>query len=339
MDDRYSRQILFSAIGRKGQKTLREKRVLIIGAGALGTGNAELLARAGVGHLTIADRDYVEWSNLQRQQLYTESDARARLPKAVAAQQHLAAINNETSVQALIKDADAANLEEIAAGHDLIIDATDNFETRWIMNDVSQKLDIPWIYGACVGSLGMSFTVIPGQTPCMNCLWKTLPFQSMTCDTGGIIAPAVQMVVAYQSAEALKILAADWAAIRKTFLTFDLWKNQFQSIDMSGARREDCPSCGKKRTYPFLDYARHTKTTVLCGRQTVQVRPPKPAHISIEQLQSRLKEAGFEVRANPFLLAIQFEKERMVLFRDGRALIHGTRDTAYARSLYQKIIG
>ncbi len=337
--DRYSRQTMFSAIGDKGQRNIQKKKVLIIGAGALGTANAELLTRAGVGHLTIVDRDYVEWSNLQRQQLYLERDAHDQIPKAIAIKKHLTAINHDVSIVACIKDVNASNLEVMAEGHDLMIDATDNFETRWIINDVSQKLSIPWIYGACVGSFGMSFTVIPGKTPCMNCLWKAIPFQSMTCETGGIIAPVVQMVTAHQSAEAMKILVEDWAALRKTFVTFDLWNNQFQSIDMTKAKREDCLSCGKERTYPFLDYTSGMKTMVLCGRDTVQVRPPKPVDLNINHLLSQLKKAGYKAQANPYLVHIHYEKERMVLFKDGRALIHGTNDMAYAKRVYQKILG
>ncbi|MTT31836.1 thiamine biosynthesis protein MoeB [Terrilactibacillus sp. BCM23-1] len=339
MKDRYSRQTMFSAIGEKGQRNIQKKKVLIIGAGALGTANAELLTRAGVGQLTIVDRDYVEWSNLQRQQLYVERDAHDQTPKAIAIKKHLTAINHEVSIVACIKDVNASNLEAMAEGHDLMIDATDNFETRWIINDISQKLSIPWIYGACVGSFGMSFTVIPGKTPCMNCLWKSIPFQSMTCETGGIIAPAVQMVTAHQTAEALKILAEDWTAIRTTFVSFDLWNNQFQSIDMTKAKREDCLSCGKERTYPFLDVTNGMKTMVLCGRETVQVRPPKPVNLNINHLLSRLKKAGYEAQANPYLVQVHYEKERMVLFKDGRALIHGTNDIAYAKRVYQKILG
>ena len=210
MSDRYSRQILFSPIGIEGQDKIRSKHVLIIGAGALGSGNAEMLTRAGVGKLTIVDRDYVEESNLQRQQLYTERDVEQKLPKAAAAEKRLREINSDVHIEAVIGDANPEKLAELAQGKDLIIDSTDNFETRLAINDISQKLNIPWIYGACVGSYGMSFTIIPGKTPCLNCLLKTIPIQGMTCDTVGIISPAVGMVVAHQTAEALKVLVEDW---------------------------------------------------------------------------------------------------------------------------------
>ena len=238
MSDRYSRQVLFSPIGKEGQAKIRPKHCLIIGAGALGSGNAEMLTRAGIGKLTIVDRDYVEESNLQRQQLYTEQDVEQKLPKAAAAEKRLRAINSEVEIHAIIGDANPEKLDELVKGVDLIIDSTDNFETRMAINDISQKYKIPWVYGACVGSYGMSFTIIPGKTPCLNCLLKTIPMQGLTCDTAGIISPAVGMVVAHQIAEALKILVEDWDAVRPSFVSFDLWRNQYSSIKMSKAKDE-----------------------------------------------------------------------------------------------------
>lgn len=214
MNDRYSRQELFQPIGRAGQRKLGQKHVLIVGAGALGTANAEVLARAGVGKLTLADRDYVEWSNLQRQQLYTESDAEQRLPKAVALKKRLAAINSEIEIAAAVVDVTPVEIERLTNGVDLIVDGTDNFETRLILNDISQKRRIPWIYGACVASYGLSYTVLPGQTPCLQCVMERVPMGGETCDTAGVIAPAVQMVSAHQTSEALKILVEDFSALR-----------------------------------------------------------------------------------------------------------------------------
>ena len=201
--ERYSRQILFAPIGEEGQKALMEKHVLIIGAGALGTANAEMLARAGVGKLTIIDRDYVEWSNLQRQQLYVEDDAENRLPKAIAIKNHLAQINSEVIVQAYVDDVTSSNIENWITGVDVIVDSTDNFETRLLINDVSLKHSIPWIYGGCVGSYGLSFTVIPNQTPCLHCLLKHIPFDGLTCDTVGVISPIVSMVTSHQTTESV----------------------------------------------------------------------------------------------------------------------------------------
>ena len=230
-------------------------------------------------------------------------------------------------------------MEELVKGVDLMLDATDNFETRMLMNDISQKYKIPWIYGACVGSFGMSFSIIPGKTPCLNCLLRTIPLQGMTCDTGGIISPTVQMVIAHQTAEALKILVGDWDAVRTTFVSFDLWRNQYTSLKMSKARFSGCLSCGEERTYPYLDHENRTKTTVLCGRDTVQIRPSSKGEISLEQLAGQLSSLGYTVKGNPYLLSVEIGAERMVIFQDGRALIHGTKDLTHAKSLYQRILG
>jgi molybdopterin/thiamine biosynthesis adenylyltransferase len=340
MFERYSRQMLFSPIGKEGQEKIRSKHVLMIGAGALGSGNAEMLTRAGIGELTIVDRDYVEASNLQRQQLYTEQDVVQKLPKAAAAEKRLKEINSDVKIHAIVGDANPELLEELAKGKDLIIDATDNFETRLAINDISQKYEIPWVYGACVGSFGMSFTIIPGKTPCLNCLLKAMPMQQgMTCDTVGIISPTVGMVTAHQTAEALKILVEDWDAVRTSFVSFDLWRNQYASMKMTKAKDESCLSCGSKRTYPFLDNDNLTKSTVLCGRDTVQVRPPKTLKIQLEDLANQLTSIGYDVKGNPYLLSIEIDKERMVIFKDGRALIHGTKDLTAAKTLYNRILG
>nr|WP_245405917.1 MoeB/ThiF family adenylyltransferase [Peribacillus muralis] len=337
--ERYSRQTLFAPIGERGQWKIEKKHVLLLGAGALGAANAEALTRAGVGKLTIVDRDYVELSNLQRQQMYTERDVEERLPKAEAAKRHLREINHEIEVNAVIMDATAQNLEQQLGDVDLILDATDNFETRMIINDLSQKLHIPWIYGACVGSVGMSLTILPGQTPCLHCLLKTIPIQGMTCDTGGIISPAVTMVAAHQTAEALKILTEDWGAVRPALVTFDLWRNQYQSVKLTKAKKKDCLSCGEQRSYPFLARENATKTAVLCGRDTVQVRPPRPVKLQLEKLAKNLIESGYSVTFNPFLLTCEKNGERIVIFEDGRALIHGTKDMIQAKVAYNSILG
>ncbi|ALC88650.1 thiamine biosynthesis protein MoeB [Bacillus sp. FJAT-18017] len=339
MAERYSRQILFPGIGNEGQRKISSKHVLMIGAGALGSGNAEVLTRAGVGKLTIIDRDYVEASNLQRQQLYTEEDVAEKLPKAAAAEGRLKAINSDVEIEAIIGDATPEFLEELAEGVDLIIDATDNFETRMAINDVSQKYQIPWIYGACVGSYGMSFTILPGVTPCLNCLLRTIPLQGLTCDTGGIIGPAVQMVVSHQTAEALKILVEDWNAIRTAFVSFDMWRNEYTSMKMGKAKFAGCLSCGEHPTYPYLDKDNMTKTTVLCGRDTVQIRPSAQGEVSLEQLSGQLGSLGYTVKGNPYLISIELGSERMVIFNDGRALVHGTKDLTHAKSIYQRIMG
>ncbi|WP_181350323.1 MoeB/ThiF family adenylyltransferase [Thalassobacillus sp. CUG 92003] len=337
MQDRYSRQTLFTPIGVQGQEKLKEKHVLLIGAGALGTGNAEQLARAGVGKLSVADRDYVEYSNLQRQQLFSEQDAYERVPKAIAAKNRLQEVNSLVDVRAYVQDVQAEEFEQLIVGVDLIIDATDNFETRLILNDIAQKYNVPWIYGGCVGSYGLSYTIIPGVTPCLNCLLETVPLGGATCDTEGIIGPAVQMVVAHQSAEALKILVEDVEALHGKLISFDMWKNQYTGIKVSNVRKDACPSCGKERQYPFLAPGNQTKTAVLCGRDTVQIRPPHKMERDLDQLRERLHEG--EVEQNPFLLAYTLGTQRLVFFKDGRVLIHGTKDVTEARRLYYKIVG
>lgn len=339
--ERYSRQTLFSPIGEDGQKLLGQKHVLLIGAGALGTGNAEALVRAGVGRLTIVDRDYVEWSNLQRQQLYSEEDASGKLPKAIAAKDRLEKINSEVEIVALVDDVTAESLENFVKNEQvsLLLDATDNFDIRLIMNDISQKYEIPWIYGACVGSYGISFTILPGETPCLQCLLNAVPLGGATCDTVGIISPAVGMVVAHQVAEALKMLTGNKKACRRKLVSFDLWKNHYVSIDVAKMKQAGCKSCGEKRTYPNLSFENQTKTAVLCGRDSIQIRPSKAGERDLTELKRVLVERGIAVEENPYLLSFEIEDHRLVAFKDGRVLIHGTKDVLAAKSLYYRYFG
>ncbi|PGT80677.1 MULTISPECIES: thiazole biosynthesis adenylyltransferase ThiF [Bacillaceae] len=337
--ERYSRQMLFTPIGEKGQDNIRKKHVLIVGAGALGTASAEMIARAGIGKLTIVDRDYVEWSNLQRQQLYIEDDAINRIPKAVAAKQHLEKINSEVEVISYVEDVTSANIEEFAEGVDVIIDATDNFETRLLINDLSIKNNIPWVYGGCVGSYGLSFTIIPNETPCLHCLLKHIPFDGMTCDTVGVISPIVSMVASHQAAEALKILVADMENLRGKLVSFDLWKNQYSSINMDRLKNDACPTCGSDPVFPYLTAEMETKAAVLCGRDTVQIRPSSGKQFSFEQIAERIKPIADAFLENPFLMSFTFGEHRIVLFKDGRALIHGTKDISEAKKIYHRYIG
>ncbi|MEK5268502.1 MULTISPECIES: thiazole biosynthesis adenylyltransferase ThiF [Heyndrickxia] len=339
MNNRYSRQVLFLPIGKDGQEKISTKHVLIIGAGALGSANAEALVRAGIGQLTIVDRDYVEWSNLQRQQLYTEQDAEKRLPKAIAAKNRLTSINSSVSIEAVVADASVLELEKWAQKADLIIDGTDNFETRMMINDIAQKYKVPWIYGACVGSYGVSYTIIPEKTPCLSCLLETVPLGGVTCDTAGIIGPAVNMVAANQITEALKILVGDLESLRNKLVSFDLWKNQHRTIKVDKLKKEDCPSCGNNRSYPFLTFENQTKTTMLCGRDTVQIRPPSPVTRDLETLERILSNQGGTVQRNPYLLSYRTGPHRIIIFKDGRVLIHGAKDISEAKSIYHKLLG
>ncbi|PWW29025.1 molybdopterin/thiamine biosynthesis adenylyltransferase [Cytobacillus oceanisediminis] len=339
MNVRYSRQILFPPIGKEGQKKLGEKHVLIVGAGALGAANAETLARAGVGKITIADRDYVEWSNLQRQQLYCEEDADQKTPKAIAAANRLKAINSEVQIIPRIMDVGVQELEELIEGADLIIDSTDNFEIRFLINDVSQKHRIPWIYGGCVGSYGLSYTILPGVSPCLQCLMDKLPLGGITCDTAGVIQPAIQMVVSHQSAEALKILTEDFESLRGTLVSFDIWKNHYSSINVSSLKNPECSSCGSSRAYPFLSYENQTKTALLCGRDTVQIRPSALQNIDFSYLEKVLVSQGIKVESNPYLLSFSIGEKRLVVFKDGRVLVHGVKDVLQAKNLYHRYLG
>jgi len=338
VDDRYSRQELFAPIGKEGQSKISNSHALIIGAGALGTGLAESLVRAGIGKLTIVDRDYVEWSNLQRQQLYSEQDALGRIPKAIAAKERLLSINSSVKVTAYVMDVTITEMEQLLEGVDIILDATDNFDTRLLINDASQKEGIPWIYGACVGSYGLSFTIIPGETPCLQCLLETIPLGGATCDTAGIISPAVQVVVAHQTTEAFKLLTGNKKAVRGTLYSFDLWENHFSSIQIEKMKKDDCPSCGKEPSYPYLDKGNATKTAVLCGRNTVQIRPSVNKTIDLVKLAEGLAVLG-NVSSNGYLLSLTVEEKRIVIFQDGRVLVHGTKEIAEAKRIYHQYLG
>lgn len=340
VQDRYSRQERFLPIGVEGQRRIQSSRVLIVGAGALGSGLAEMLVRAGVGSVTIIDRDYVEWSNLQRQQLYCEQDAEERLPKAVAAERRLRSINSNVHVQGVVADVTVYELKEWARNQDLILDATDNFDTRLLLNDYAMKHDIPWIYGACVGSYGMSAFFKRGLTPCLSCMMDAIPVGGATCDTAGIISPAVQMTISLQAAEALKWLAGKEEALRNRLVSFDLWSNQYTSLDIRSARKENCTSCGSEASYPYLDAKHHRKTEVLCGRDSVQLRPAELRRVNLSEVAQGLKAAGLSVQVNPFLLSFEVdEKHRVVLFADGRILIHGTKDMVQARIIADRLFG
>lgn len=339
-DGRYSRQVRFTPFGIEGQQGLARSSVLIVGAGALGTGIAETLARCGVGRLILADRDYVEWSNLQRQQLYTEEDAIGRMPKAEAAKARLENINSEIKVEAHVLDVRAEELESLLPGVDLIMDGTDNFDTRLIINDMAMKYGIPWIYGGCVGSYGITYTILPGETPCLNCLLGTIPLGGDTCDTAGILPQAVQLVTANATAEALKLLGGRKEQLRNKLLTFDVWRNEHQEIGVKAAKKSDCPSCGSQPVYPYLTAANTERSDVLCGRDTVQIRPARRQKLNLQETADRLSRLGAgKVESNPYLVSYTDGPYRMVIFTDGRALIHGTSDIAAARSFYHRYFG
>lgn len=338
--ERYSRQILFKEIGSLGQSRIRAASVVVVGAGALGSIAAEMLVRAGVGRLRIVDRDYVDESNLQRQSLYDESDWREGLPKAVAAVRKLSRINGDVEVDGRVEDLHAGNVLSLLEGMDLLLDGTDNFETRYLLNDASIQSGIPWIYAACVGSYGMSFVVIPGETPCLRCLLEEEPppGTSPTCDTAGVIAPAVHAVSAFQTAEALKLLSGRRDALTGAVLSIDVWQGRADSF-RPARRREDCPACGLG-SLQYLSGAAGSQAVFLCGRNAVQVRPAKNQAMSLLEVAGRLRGQG-DVVVNDYLLRVKLHGlgREIVLFRDGRAIVHGTESPAEARSLYARYVG
>lgn len=337
MLERYSRQIRFQPIGEEGQKKLLSSSVLIVGAGALGSWMIDMLARAGVGHLIIVDRDYVEESNLQRQQLYSMVDVESRMPKAIGAKNRVLAVNPSIEVEAHVMHADAKNLEPLVQKADLIIDGTDNFDTRFLLNDLALLHQKPWIFGACVSSYASTFTIIPGLTPCLQCLLRTVPMQTMTCDSAGIISPAVGQVVVHQMTEAMKILTGDFEALRGTYLYVDLWKNEQMSMKVAGAKHKGCVTCGDHPTYPFLQFENQTKSSVLCGRDTVQIRSGQVITVSQEDLVQRLVDLEYEVMRYAHLITGEKNGEKLVVFPDGRMLIHGTKDMEKGKAIYQKV--
>jgi len=333
--DRYSRQILFSRIGEKGQKKLGNSSITIIGCGALGTIIAAILVRAGIGHIKIIDRDFIEYHNLQRQVLFDEDDIKNQLPKAIAAERHLKKVNSSIDIEGIVADVNYTNIERLTSGTDLILDGLDNRETRFLINDVSLKHRIPWVYGGAISSFGMTMNIIPGETPCLRCLWHGANEKglAMTCDTAGVIAPAPFVIGSLQSTEAIKILigAED---INRDLISIDVWTGAFTHFKI--ARSSDCPGCQGK--YEFLDAQFGTRTTSLCGQNAVQVLNPGLKDISFPQLEARLKAVG-KVNYSEFMLTFIVDGKEMVIFSDGRAIVKNTSDESLARGLYAKYIG
>lgn len=333
--EKYSRQVLFQPIGAAGQERLQGAKVVIVGCGALGTAQANALVRAGIGALRIVDRDYVEESNLQRQILFDESDAAENLPKAVAAERKLKRINSEVEVEGVVADLDSGNAEELLRGFQLILDGTDNFQTRYLINDVAVKLGVPWIYGAVVASYATSLTVLPGRTPCLACVFPEPP-QGLheTCDTAGVIGSAVAWAAAVQATEALKILVGREEDLHGSLVAYDIWKNRYQQV--KPAMNPQCRTCGA-RAFVHLEGGGSAYVS-LCGRNSVQIHQRESRRLDLAALQERLARFG-PVKANDFLLKCLLEPYELTVFPDGRAIIKGTQDPAVARGLYAKYIG
>ena len=338
-EERYSRQILFAGIGAEGQERLLAATAVIIGCGALGTVQAESLVRAGVGRVRIIDRDFVEESNLQRQTLFDEADARAGMPKAVAAERKLRRINAGVHVEGLIEDVNPTNIEELIAGAQVIMDATDNFETRFLINEAAVKNDIPWVYGACVGSYGLTMAVVPGQTPCLRCVFAGAPpiGASPTCDTAGVIGPIVQVIAALQVGEALKLLTGRHDRLHRRLINLDLWDWRVTAVNVGQARAAACPTCVERR-WEYLVGREGSAGVVLCGRNSVQINRPAGRPADLEQMAARLQTLG-DVVYNEFLLKFKTDAYEIAVFADGRGIVKGTRDVGVARSVFAKYIG
>jgi molybdopterin-synthase adenylyltransferase len=338
MNDRYSRQILFQQIGKSGQEKLLNSRVLLVGCGALGASHAEMLARAGVGKLRIVDRDFVEFSNLQRQTLYSESDAIERLPKAIAAKNRLSAINSEIEIEAIVADINQRNIESLIADCDLVIDGSDNFQVRYLVNDACVKHSITWIYGAAVSSYGTSMTIIPNETSCLRCIFEEMPdaASSPTCDTAGVIQPIISSISSVQISEALKILTGNFQKLHRSLVQIDIWENDWRKIKL-GKPNEDCICC-QNRQFEFLEAENTEFFTALCGRDSVQISSPIPTEINLKNFADKLKNIG-EVKQNEYLVRFIADSFEVTVFRDARAIIKGTDDFTVARSVYAKFVG
>jgi molybdopterin-synthase adenylyltransferase len=345
--ERYSRQILFTEIGEGGQQRLLESSAVLVGCGALGTALANLLVRAGVGKLRIVDRDFVEPSNLQRQTLFEESDAREALPKAVAAERRLRAINSGVAVEGIVADLGPKNAEELLRGFPLILDGTDNFETRFLLNDAAIHLNVPWIYAAVVASYGVTLTVRPGQTACLACALESGTTSGTddasraiaagaedTCDTVGVLGAAAGVIASIEAAEAIKLLLGKTESVGGRLVSFDVWSGRYQSVRVAG--NPSCRAC-IHRDFRYLKGDAQPHLT-MCGRDSVQIHERR-RQLDLPALGRRLAPTVTEVRENGFLLRFRVPPYEMTVFADGRAIIKGTRDTSVARSLYARYIG
>jgi molybdopterin-synthase adenylyltransferase len=335
---RYSRQILFPGIGEVGQARLLASRVAIVGCGALGSAQAEALARAGVGEIRIIDRDFVEPSNLQRQTMFTERDAAERIPKSVAAAQHIAEINAEIQVEPHVVDVNYSNIEALLAGANVVLDGTDNFATRYLINDACVKAGTDWIYGAAVASYGVTMTIRPHQSACLRCVFEEAPpaASSPTCDTAGVIMPIISVVAATQVTEALKLLTGQNELLHNSLMHFDVWTNEWRRMKM-GERSPHCRTCAQG-IFETLEPDSAEPAAVLCGRDAVQISPASPVQIDLPRLAKKLGAAG-EVKVNEYLLRFQAGDYELTVFRDARSIIRGTTEVATARSIYARYVG
>jgi len=338
--ERYSRQMRFAGIGEDGQRRLLDSHVTLCGCGALGTVLANVLVRAGVGHLRLVDRDFIETHNLQRQVLFDEHDVAENLPKAEAAARKLSAINSSVHVEPVVTDIDRTNILELVQDADLILDGTDNFEVRYLINDVAVKLGKPWVYGGSIGSHGQTMTILPDETPCLRCVFEAAPApgEAATCETAGVLSPIVNIIASFQATEGLKILAGRRDRISRELVYVDVWENTLRRIKIAPLLgKVDCPCCQHRR-FEWLDGDQGSQTTSLCGRNAVQVAQRTATRLNFEDLAAHLESLG-QVSYNRFLLKFSADGHEFTVFPDGRAIIKGTSDADKARTLYAKYIG
>lgn len=336
---RYAKQIKTYAVGSLGQNKLAAASCAVIGMGALGSSIADLLVRAGIGYLRIIDRDFVEMSNLHRQTLYNEQDAEQFMPKAIAAAQVLRSINSSITIDPIIADVHAGNIEQLLEGIDLIVDGSDNFTVRYLINDYSVTYNKPWVYGAVVGTSGSTATFIPQQTPCFRCLFPEPPeFGAVdTCDTAGVLGPIVQMVAAIQAAEIMKLATGQLEQCNKQLLQLDCWSLQQFKLDIAHAKSEHCPCCGQGKREWLKETSLITSTSI-CGRQTIQLTLAKPLPYSLNEL-AKLYEKNYEIKQNRYLVKIRYSDQLdIIFFPDQRVMIQGTEDVEYAKNTLRKFV-
>ncbi|TWU25769.1 ThiF family adenylyltransferase [Bythopirellula polymerisocia] len=337
--DRYIRQTRFAPFGVEGQQRLSKARMLICGCGALGSVVADQLVRAGVGYLRIVDRDFVELDNLHRQVLFSEQDAADQLPKAIAAHRRLGQVNSQVEIDSVVADVDAANIRQLATDMDVLVDGTDNFETRYLLNDLAVEQGLPWVFAGCVGAEGQTMAILPGQTPCLSCFLPEPPPASSqpTCETAGVLGPLVGVIASLQATEALKLGSGNAAAVNPYLTVLDLWNNQLRSINMAKSRRADCPTCGERK-FPWLKGEKGAAVTSLCGRNSVQISPTAGESVDLAVLAERLGSIG-RVTTNPYLVRLAVGDYLLTVFADGRTIVGGTDDPALARTLHAKYVG
>jgi len=336
ISERYSRQIRLRQIGEAGQEKINKSRVAVIGTGALGTVIANNLCRAGVGYLRLVDRDYVELSNLQRQTIFDEKDVEDNLPKAVAAVLHLQKVNSEIVLEPVVSDVNAGNIEKLIEGIDLVLDGTDNVETRLLINDACQKHNIPWVYGGALMSSGMTMNILPGETACYRCIQHEAPTPGShpTCSSVGVLGMITGIIGCLESTEALKILTGS-PEVSKKICYIDIWQNTIEYIDIS--KSKECPACGQGN-YEYLNSFQGSYTTSLCGRDSIQVIPARTAEIDFPAMAEKLSPLGI-VKYNPYILNFAVNNLEITLFKDGRAIIKNAKDENSAKSVYSEYIG